>query len=81
VSTVNCGRCGRAEAPALARAPMPGALGRQVLAHVCADCWAEWERAEVMVINELRLNLIDPAAQTTLMGHLREFLQLRESEG
>jgi Fe-S cluster biosynthesis and repair protein YggX len=34
-----------------------------------------------MVINELRLNLIDPAAQTTLMGHLREFLQLRESEG
>lgn len=81
MSTVSCGRCGRAEAPALARAPMPGALGRQVLAEVCADCWAEWERAEVMVINELRLNLIDPAAQTTLMGHLREFLQLRESEG
>ncbi len=81
MSTVSCGRCGRAEAPALARAPMPGALGRQVLADVCADCWAEWERAEVMVINELRLNLIDPAAQTTLMGHLREFLQLGEPAG
>lgn len=55
---------------------MPGALGKEVLAVSCADCWAEWERAEVMVINELRLNLIDPAAQATLLGHLREFLQI-----
>lgn len=75
-ATITCVRCGRADAPALARAPMPGALGKQVLAQSCADCWSEWERAEVMVINELRLNLIDPTAQTTLLGHLREFLKL-----
>lgn len=81
MSAVACGRCGRADAPALARAPMPGALGQRIAAEVCADCWAEWEKAEVMVINELRLNLMDPAAHSTLMGHLREFLQLDEPKG
>ena len=29
---------------------------------------------EVMVINELRLNLMEPAAQETLSRHMREFL-------
>jgi Fe-S cluster biosynthesis and repair protein YggX len=29
-----------------------------------------------MVINELRLNFMDPAAQETLTAHLREFLAL-----
>jgi len=29
---------------------------------------------EVKVINELRLNFMDPKAETTLHGHLRAFL-------
>jgi Fe-S cluster biosynthesis and repair protein YggX len=29
---------------------------------------------EVMVINELRLNFMDPGAQETLNKHMREFL-------
>jgi Fe-S cluster biosynthesis and repair protein YggX len=29
---------------------------------------------EVMVINELRLNFMDPASQETLNRHMREFL-------
>jgi len=29
-----------------------------------------------MVINELRLNFMDPAAQEVLNAHLREFLNL-----
>ncbi len=53
---------------------MPGAAGREVQAQVCADCWAEWGRAEVMVINELRLNFMDPAAQEILNRQMREFL-------
>lgn len=34
---------------------------------------------EVMVINELRLNFIDPAAQETLRKKMREFLELGEA--
>jgi Fe-S cluster biosynthesis and repair protein YggX len=73
-ATVQCRRCGRPEAPALPRAPLPGPLGRDILEHNCADCWGEWTRSEVMVINELRLNFMDPAAQEILSQHMREFL-------
>ena len=48
------------------RRPSPARTGREIQARVCADCWAEWRRAEVMVINELRLNFMDPASQEIL---------------
>jgi Fe-S cluster biosynthesis and repair protein YggX len=72
----HCLRCGRAGAPRLARPPLPGAAGSEVQAGICADCWAEWGKAEVMVINELRLNFMDPASQEILNRQMREFLHL-----
>ncbi len=63
----------RAAARAVAAA---GAAGREVQAGICADCWAEWAKAEVMVINELRLNFMDPASQEILNRQMREFLHL-----
>lgn len=75
-ATVECARC-RREAPALDASPLPGAVGREVQESVCADCWAEWQKMEVMVINELHLNFMDPRAQQVLAGHMREFLCLR----
>jgi len=75
MADVTCKRCLKT-APGLAAPPFPGALGREILAQVCADCWAEWQRSEVMVINELKLNFMDPEAQTTLERHMREFLAL-----
>lgn len=72
---VKCPRCGR-EAAALPRPPLPGPIGTEIATRICTDCWAEWERAEVMVINELRLNFMDPESQTVLEGHMREFLLL-----
>ena len=57
------------------RAPGAG-RHRQIRAGVCADCWAEWQEAEVMVINELRLNFMDPKSQDVLAQQLREFLML-----
>jgi Fe-S cluster biosynthesis and repair protein YggX len=75
-ATVQCARCGRPDAPALGRAPLPGALGRELLGRVCADCWGEWQRVEVMVINELRLNFMDPNSQSVLDQQLRQFFLL-----
>jgi Fe-S cluster biosynthesis and repair protein YggX len=74
-----CVRCGRSGAPRLPRPPLPGATGREVQTQVCADCWGEWTRAEVMVINELRLNFMDPASQEVLNRQMREFLHLPPS--
>jgi Fe-S cluster biosynthesis and repair protein YggX len=75
VSTVTCSRCAR-EAARLETPPMPGSLGREVQERVCAGCWSEWRRMEVMVINELRLNFMDPGAQEILDRQMREFLAL-----
>jgi len=74
-ATVTCSRCGQ-EAPALPKPPVPGAVGREVQAKVCGACWAEWQRMEVMVINELRLNFMDPKAQDVLDQHMRDFFHL-----
>ena len=71
---MQCARCGRADAPPLTRRPMPGPLGAEIQEKVCADCWAEWQKVEVMVINELRLNFMDPESQKILNQHMREFL-------
>jgi Fe-S cluster biosynthesis and repair protein YggX len=73
-TTVHCVRCGRPEAPALTRQPYPGKLGAEIRERICADCWAEWQKMEVMVINELRLNFMEPAAQETLSRHMKDFL-------
>lgn len=73
-ATVECARCGRPDAPALPRPPLPGKQGAEIRERVCADCWAEWQKVEVMVINELRLNFMDPASQEILSRHMREFL-------
>ncbi len=57
----------------MARAPLPGPVGKEVQERVCADCWAAWQGMEVMVINELRLNFMDPRAQETLDRQMRRF--------
>ena len=74
--TVHCARCGGQEAPRQAAAAYPGKLGEELLDRVCADCWAEWQQVEVMVINELQLNFMDPRAQDVLVQQMREFLGL-----
>ena len=80
-STVNCARGHRPEAPALQKPPLYGPMGKEIQAKVCADCWAEWAKSEVMVINELRLNFMDPASQEILTRHMREFLLLDPPTG
>jgi Fe-S cluster biosynthesis and repair protein YggX len=75
-ATVDCARCHRPAAPALKKRPLYGPQGQEILARICADCWGEWQKSEVMVINELRLNFMDPAAQEILTRHMREFLLL-----
>ncbi len=72
---VDCARCGR-RAPAATGIFYGGSLGEQVRSRTCADCWAEWREAEVMVINELRLNFMDPKSQDVLAQELRKFLML-----
>ena len=77
---VDCPRCGLQRA-ALPKAPFGGALGAEIAARVCAACWAEWRAAEVMVINELRLNFMEPSSQEILAAEMRKFLGLDGAAG
>jgi|CXWL01.1.fsa_nt_gi Fe-S cluster biosynthesis and repair protein YggX len=78
-ANVQCSRCAQSK-PGLSRPPYPGELGRQLVAHVCTDCWAEWSKREVMVINELRLNFMEPGAMEILAQYIRDFFFLPPAE-
>ncbi|MEE2775619.1 MAG: Fe(2+)-trafficking protein [Acidobacteriota bacterium] len=80
-TTVLCRRCQREAAALDALPPLPAELADEVVAKVCADCWKDWEAMEVMVINEHRLNFMDPEAPAILQRHLREFLALDAPSG
>jgi Fe-S cluster biosynthesis and repair protein YggX len=58
--TVKCVKLGR-EADGLDFPPMPGALGKRIFDNVSKEAWQQWIRMQTMIINENRLNLMDPA--------------------
>ncbi len=60
----------------MAAPPMPTPLGGELQRRVCPACWQEWLRTQVMLINEYRLNLVDPQARKALEGQMRTFLNL-----
>ncbi len=76
---VECARCNR-QAAAAKGVFYGGELGEQIRSRVCTDCWAEWQKAEVMVINELKLNFMDPKSQDVLAQQLRDFLMLDSAD-
>jgi len=79
-AALTCARCGE-ERPALDRAPFAGTLGEEIRTRVCAGCWAEWRRVEVMVINEMQLNFMEPSSQEILAAEMRRFLGLDGAPG
>ena len=80
-ATVSCSRCLRDAAPIEAGSFYTPALEQELRARVCIDCWNEWQRAEVMVINELKLNFMDPQALPALIAQMREFFALDRTGG
>jgi Fe-S cluster biosynthesis and repair protein YggX len=77
MANVTCSRCGK-QAEGLSRPPIPGPLGAQIVAQVCAPCWSEWLGMQVKFINEYRLNPLDARHFDFLTGQAREFLKLRD---
>jgi len=74
---ITCVRCGKsAEPPESRRVGFPRAFKEQVLGRVCAACWQEWEGMEVKVINEYRLNFMDPTHRAQLQKVCFEFFNL-----
>ncbi len=74
---ITCTRCGRqAETIPPHRVPFAGPAKERLLSAICAECWKEWEGVEVKVINEYRLNLVDPQHREMLQRACFDFLKL-----
>lgn len=74
---ITCTRCGQSAEPAPAtRVPFPPAVKERVLGAICGGCWKEWEVMEVKVINEYRLNFMDPEHRNMLQRSCLDFLGL-----
>lgn len=62
------------ELPGLDYQPYPGDMGRKVYEHISAQAWNEWLQHQTMLINEYRLNLIDPKTRPFLEEEMQKFL-------
>jgi Fe-S cluster biosynthesis and repair protein YggX len=73
---ITCTRCGQdGEPPPATRVPFAALKGR-ILAGICSACWKEWEGVEVKVINEYRLNFMDPQHRDVLQQACADFFKL-----
>jgi len=52
----------------------PGELGTKIFQSISKEAWAEWQKKQTMLINEKRLNLMDPNARNFLEEQMQAFL-------
>lgn len=71
--TVHCAKLG-IEAEALEYAPWPGPLGQRIYAEISKPAWQQWLDHQTMLINEYRLNPLDPKARQFLGSEMEKFL-------
>jgi Fe-S cluster biosynthesis and repair protein YggX len=62
---VKCVKLG-VEAEGLDVPPMPGELGKKLWENVSKEAWQGWLKHQTMLINENRLNMMDPKARKYL---------------
>ncbi|GAB4061050.1 oxidative damage protection protein [Uliginosibacterium sediminicola] len=67
--TVTCIKLG-VEADGLDFPPVPGELGKKVYENVSKEAWQGWLKHQTMLINENRLNMMDPKARKYLMEQM-----------
>ena len=62
------------EAEGLDDKTYPGKLGHKIFASISKEAWKMWLAHQTLLINEKRLNLIDPDAQIFLEEEMQKFL-------
>ena len=80
MAAITCMRCGQtAEPPPPQWVAFPGPAKEKILAGICAACWKEWEGVEVKVINEYRLNFLEPEHREMLKRACLDYFNLQEA--
>ncbi len=71
--TVFCKKL-KKELPGLDFPPYPGAKGQDIYENVSKEAWEMWQKHQTMLINEKRLNMMDPEARKYLASEMDKFL-------
>ena len=71
--TVQCAKLGR-EAEGLDFPPWPGDLGKRIYESISKEAWQAWLQHQTMIINEYRLNALDPKAREMISTEMEKFL-------
>ncbi len=72
VRMVKCVKFDR-EMPGLERIPWKGELGKRVYDNVSQEAWKMWVEHSKMVMNEYRLNPLDPNSQKIMEEQMEQF--------
>lgn len=64
----------------LEKPPYPGPKGQDLFDNVSKQAWQEWLQHQTMLINEKRLNLMEPETQQFLQQELEKFMSGEEYE-
>ena len=76
---IHCSRCDQDKEAVVKTAFYRGEIRERLLAGACQDCWEEWIKMQIMIINEYRLNLMDPKTDEFLNKQVLAFFNLDES--
>ena len=71
--TVFCAKL-KKEAPGLSHQTWPGELGKRVFESISQPAWEMWINHQTMLINEYRLNPMDPKAKELIVTEMEKFL-------
>jgi Fe-S cluster biosynthesis and repair protein YggX len=69
---VMCVKFGK-EMPGLDRVPWKGDIGKRVFDNVSKEAWKLWIEHSKMLMNEYRLNPLDPSSQKIMEEQLEQF--------
>ena len=69
---VKCVKFGK-EMPGLDRAPWAGELGKKVFENVSKEAWKMWIEYSKMLMNEYRLNPMDPQSHKIMEEQMEQF--------
>lgn len=71
--TVYCQRLQK-EADGLDFQLYPGELGKKIFDNISKEAWGEWQKKQTMLINEHKLNMMEPNARQFLEQQMEAYL-------
>ena len=71
--TVNCQYL-KQEAEGLDFQLYPGELGKRIFDNISKQAWAQWQKKQTMLINENKLNMMQPEHRQFLEQQMVDFL-------